>query len=51
MAPIIEGPPEEGEPPPRPERRLIAFAAIWMASLAAVAIVSYVLRTILFAAG
>lgn len=51
MAPIIEGPPEDGDTPPRPGRRVAAFAMIWLASLAAVALVSYLLRSILFAAG
>lgn len=51
MAPIIEGPPDDGETPSSPGRRIAAFAMIWLASLAAVALVSYLLRTILFAAG
>lgn len=51
MAPIIEGPPEDGDTPARPGRRITAFVVIWLASLAAVALVSYLLRAVLFAAG
>ena len=50
MAPIIEGPPDDNEPSAGLGRRLGAFVAIWVLSLAAVAIVSYLLRGILFAA-
>ncbi len=51
MAPIIEGPPEGDEPPTGLGRRLAFFAVIWLLSLAAVALVSYLMRGVLFAAG
>ncbi|MGD9814512.1 MAG: DUF2474 family protein [Hyphomonadaceae bacterium] len=47
MPPIIEGPPEEGEPRPPLGKRLIWFAAIWIASLAAVAAAAYGLRALI----
>jgi len=47
MPPIIEGPPEEGEPPRPLGKKLIWFAALWIASLAAVAAVAYTLRALI----
>jgi len=47
MKPIIEGPPERGEPPPPLGRRLIWFAVLWGASLLAVAAASYALRALI----
>jgi hypothetical protein len=44
----IEGPPEGGEPPRPAARRLLWFAALWCASLAATASVAYLLRAALF---
>ncbi len=47
MPPIIEGPPEEGEPRPPLGKRLIWFAVIWIASLAVVAAAAYGLRALI----
>jgi hypothetical protein len=47
MRPIIEGPPEAGEPRPPLGKRLLWFAAIWLASLVSVAVVAYALRALI----
>lgn len=47
MPPIIEGPPEDGEKPRPLVRRLLWFAALWCASLIAVAAVAYALRALI----
>jgi Protein of unknown function (DUF2474) len=47
MAPIIEGPPEAGEPKRPLAKRLGWFALIWFASLLAVAAVAYALRALI----
>jgi hypothetical protein len=47
MAPIIEGPPEEGEPPRPLGRRLLWFVALWVGSLVAVAAIAYALRALI----
>jgi hypothetical protein len=47
MAPIIEGPPEEGAPRPPLLKRLGWFALLWLASLAVVAAVAYSLRALI----
>lgn len=45
--PIIEGPPEAGDPKPPLGRSLLWFAALWVGGLAAVAIVAYALRALI----
>jgi len=47
MQRIIEGPPEPGAAPKPLLHRLGWFAVIWLASLAAVAAVAYVLRALI----
>ncbi|MEJ0058698.1 MAG: DUF2474 family protein [Terricaulis sp.] len=47
MAPIIEGPPEAGDPKPPLLKKLGWFALLWLASLAAVAAVAYSLRALI----
>lgn len=47
MAPIIEGPPEEGAPRPPLLKRLGWFALLWVASLAAVAALAYGMRALI----
>ena len=47
MAPIIEGPPEEGAPKPPLGKRVLWFAVLWVGSLAAVAAVAYMLRALI----
>ena len=47
MPPIIEGPPEEGEPRPALGNRVLWFAVLWLASLATVAAVAYSLRALI----
>jgi hypothetical protein len=47
MAPIIEGPPEEGEPRPPLGKRVVWFVGLWIVSLAAVAAVAYTLRALI----
>lgn len=47
MAPIIEGPPEEGEPRRPWGKRVLWFVALWIGSLVAVAAVAYGLRALL----
>jgi len=44
MAPIIEGPPEEGEEKRPLSRRLMWFVVLWVGSVAVVAAVAYALR-------
>ncbi len=47
MPPIIEGPPEPGSLPKSLVQRLGWFVGIWLASLAAVAVVAYGLRALI----
>lgn len=47
MAPIIEGPPEEGEARRPLGRRVLWFMALWVGSLAAVAAIAYALRALI----
>jgi hypothetical protein len=47
MRPIIEGPPEAGEPRRPLSKRLLWFASIWLASLLSVAAVAYTLRALI----
>lgn len=47
MPPIIEGPPDDRAPRPPWRRRLLWFAAIWIASAAAVAATAYILRSLI----
>lgn len=47
MKPIIEGPPEAGETRPPLGERLLWFAALWIASLLAVAAIAYALRALI----
>jgi len=47
MRPIIEGPPEAGEPKQPLGKRLLWFAAIWLVSLVSVAAVAYALRALI----
>ncbi len=47
MPPIIEGPPESDTPRTPLRRRLLWFAAIWIASACTVAIVAYLLRSLI----
>lgn len=47
MAPIIEGPPEEGEPQRPLGQRLGWFVALWIASLCVVAAIAYSLRALI----
>lgn len=47
MAPIIEGPPEEGEARKPLSKRLLWFAALWLGGLMAVAAVAYSLRALI----
>ena len=47
MAPIIEGPPEEGEARPPLGRKRIWFAVLWAGGLAAVAAAAYALRALI----
>lgn len=47
MAPIIEGPPEEGAPPKPLLRRLGWFAVLWIGSLIVVAAIAYALRALI----
>lgn len=45
--PIIEGPPEAGDPKPKLSRSLLWFAALWVGGFATVAIVAYGLRALI----
>ncbi len=47
MAPIIEGPSEEGEARKPLGKRLLWFAALWLGGLIAVAAVAYSLRALI----
>lgn len=47
MRDIIEGPPEENEPPTPWPRRLLWFAGLALAGTTATAIVAYALRALL----
>jgi hypothetical protein len=47
MAPIIEGTPDAGETKRPLGKRLLWFAALWLASLIAVATVAYGLRALI----
>ena len=47
MRPIIEGPPEAGDPKQPLGKRLLWFAVIWLTSLASVAAVAYALRALI----
>lgn len=47
MPDIIEGPPEEGAPPPPLWRRLAWFVGLAVAGMAATAAVAYALRAML----
>lgn len=47
MAPIIEGPPEEGEPKRPLAQRLVWFVLLWLGGLAAVAAAAYGLRALI----
>jgi hypothetical protein len=45
--PIIEGPPEAGDPKRPLGKSLLWFAALWVGGLAAVAVVAYALRALI----
>jgi hypothetical protein len=47
MPPIIEGPPEVGEPRRPLGQRALWFAVLWLASLITVAAVAYALRALI----
>jgi hypothetical protein len=47
MAPIIEGPPEEGEARRPLGKRVLWFVALWLGSLATLAAVAYGLRALI----
>lgn len=47
MPPIIEGPPEKGEPKRPLSKRLGWFVVLWLSSAAAVAAVAYALRALI----
>ena len=47
MRPIIEGPPDANDPKQPLAKRLLWFAAIWIASLLSVAAVAYALRALI----
>ena len=47
MAPIIEGPPEAGEPRRPLGKRVLWFAALWLGGLIAVAVIAYGLRALI----
>lgn len=47
MRVTIEGPPAANDPKPTLGKRLLWFAAIWLASLVSVAAVAYALRALL----
>lgn len=47
MPPIIEGPPEEGEPRRPLGKRVLWFVVLWLGSLLAVAAVAYSLRALI----
>lgn len=47
MAPIIEGPPEEGAVKRPLGKRLLWFVALWIGGLVAVAAVAYSLRALI----
>jgi hypothetical protein len=47
MAPIIEGPPEDGDQKRPLGARLIWFAALWLGGLIAVAATAYGLRLLI----
>lgn len=47
MPPIIEGPPEEGEPKRPLRMRLFWFVALWLGGLIVVAATAYALRALL----
>mgnify|MGYP007059379388 FL=1 len=47
MAPIIEGPPEEGETRKPLGKRLAWFVALWIGGLIAVAALAYGLRSLI----
>lgn len=45
--PIIEGPPDDGEPRPPLGKRVLWFVALWFGGLIAVAAVAYALRALI----
>jgi hypothetical protein len=45
--PIIEGPPEQGDPKPPLGTSLLWFVALWVGGLVAVAAVAYALRALI----
>lgn len=45
--PIIEGPPEPGDPKPKLGKQLMWFAALWIGGVATVAIAAYSLRALI----
>jgi hypothetical protein len=47
MPPIIEGPPEPGEAKRPLSKRLLWFAALWVAGAIVVAAAAYALRTLI----
>lgn len=47
MAPIIEGPPEDGAPKPPLGKRILWFAALWLGGLVVVAAAAYGLRALI----
>jgi hypothetical protein len=47
MPPIIEGPPDPGEPPRPLGAKLGWFVALWIASLCVVAAITYSLRALI----
>ncbi|MGE0045718.1 MAG: DUF2474 domain-containing protein [Hyphomonadaceae bacterium] len=47
MAPIIEGPPEEGERARPLGKRVLWFIALWIGGLGAVAAAAYALRALI----
>jgi hypothetical protein len=47
MPPIIEGPPEDGDPKQPLGKRLLWLVALWTASLIAVVAVAYTLRALI----
>jgi hypothetical protein len=47
MPPIIEGPPEPGDPQRPLGRRLLWFIVLWIAGVAATAAAAYALRALI----
>ncbi|MGE0597217.1 MAG: DUF2474 domain-containing protein [Hyphomonadaceae bacterium] len=47
MAPIIEGPPEDGDTPRPVGKRVLWFVVLWVGSLSAVAAIAYALRAMI----